>query len=774
MRTVLAAALMLVFASGALAQENAPFDMSPERPAQSTPPENPAAQPDEAVPVPVEPAPPSEPVQFSRFLLPDDKVTLAGEQARRNWAIYLSPRQAASAATLTFGYQNAVVVAPESSQLSVVVNGTEIHEEQVAAPDGVVSRQVAIPAGVLRAGRNEIGFAARHRHRTDCTIESTYELWTEIVGSGTYLSFTDPAAAELATAEDLSAVGGDADGKVHITIIAPALSRLDIATDIMRLSQALARHINTPDIEISVTSARALDQPQADLVVLLGGAEDLSSLGYGLPSIDSSYSAFLRTPAGQAPVFLVSGRDRAQWGAALDSLVTPVDRSIDIQRDVYLTEAWRTPNAKMFFVGKQVPFADMGLRSEQFSGRRYTAEFEFGVPSDFYAEAYGEARILLDAAYSDEIEPGSLINIYVNGSVAASMPITTTQGAVLNRFPINFTMQHVRPGLNRVVLEADLRTAADEVCSPGSAADAAPRFALFETSRFDIPTFARIAQRPNLSALAGTSFPYGRSLDPIAIMVDRSTEDGLSGLATLLARMARSAGRILPIEFVASPEGLGMRNAIIMGGATDIPQNILAQVGVSIESGTDWETGSGSSGSPVPGGPTLDEWRLQVTGSWFGRTWRDFREWLQRTFNITSDMLRFMPEEETAYVPPPSTGLVIAQSGNPAGTGTWTVVVAPDKPALRANLAAFTDLRNWNRLSGHITAFNPATREVDIVPVGQFELVETVPPSIWNYRLVAANWLSANILSYSLALILACVVLGAATTLLLGSLGRRR
>ncbi|SMH52560.1 cellulose biosynthesis cyclic di-GMP-binding regulatory protein BcsB [Mesorhizobium australicum] len=772
MRLALVAVLMLAWACGAYAQENTPFDMSPERPAQSEPADDPAVPPDEeAAPVPVEPAPPATPARFRRFLLPDSKLTLAGEQARRTWAIYLSPRQAASPATLTFGYQNAVVVAPESSELSVIVNGTAIHQEQVAAPDGVVSREVKIPPGVLRAGRNEIGFSARHRHRTDCTIESTYELWTEIAASGTYLSFEDPAAAELATAEELSAVGGDAAGKVRVAIVAPALARLDIASELMRLSQALARHINTPDIEISVSS-RPPAESAAELVVLLGTAEDLSSLGYALPAIDGPFSAFAPARQGQAPVYLVSGRDRAQWSAALDSLVTPVDRSVDLQRDVFLTEAWRTPNAPMIFVGEQVPFADMGLRSEQFSGRRYTAEFEFGVPADFYADAYGEARILLDAAYSDRVEPGSLINVYVNGSVAASMPITATQGAVLNRFPINFTMQHIRPGLNRIVLEADLRTAADEVCSPGTAADDTPRFALFDTSRFVMPTFARIAQRPNLSALSGTSFPYGRAVDPIAVVVDRSTDDGLSSLATLLARMARSAGRILPIEFVASQDGLGMRDAIIMGGAADIPQEILQQVGVSVESDADWE--AGASGSPAPAGPTLDEWRQQVTGSWFGRTWRDFREWLQRTFNITSDMLRFVPEEEAAYVPPPTSGLVIAQSSNPARSGTWTVVVAPDTAALRENLAAFTDLGNWGRLAGHITSFNPATREVDAVPVGQFEFVETVPPSIWNYRLIAANWLSANILSYSLALILACVVLGATTTFLLSRLGRRR
>ena len=742
--------------------------MSPPPPAQG-PAQAPTPAP-AAAPAPA-PAPAPEPAAFRRYLLPDAKLVLTGEQARRTWAVYLSQKQAESAATLAFGYQNSVVGAPESSRLELVVNGTIVHSEAVASTDAVAKRQVKVSPGLLRPGRNEIGFLARHRHRTDCTIESTYELWTEIAASETYLSFSDGASTGLMTADDLSAVGGDASGKARVAIVAPAMARLDIAPDIARLAQALARHINTPYIEIGVSATRPA-AGDSSLVVLLGTADELASLGYTLPAIEGVYSAFVDTPAGQPPVFVISGRDRNQWTAAIDDLVKPVDRGLDVQRDVLLTEAWHTPNAPMFYDARQMTFADLGLRSEQFSGRRYTAEFEFGVPSDFYAEAYGKARILLDAAYSDMVIPGSLINVYVNGNIAASIPITTTRGAVLRNFPINFTMQHVEPGLNRLVLEAELRTEEDRVCAPGAAAADTPRFALFNSSRFVLPAFARIGQRPNLSALAGTSFPYGRSPEPVAVVVDRSTDDGLSALTTLLGRMARAAGRILPIEFVASRDALGTRNALILGGIADMPQGVLEQVGISPDARASW--GEAGSEQQTSDGPTLDQWQRQVTGSWLATAWRNFTEWLQRTFNITADMLRFAPDQDGAYTPPPTARLVVAQSSNPADTGTWTGGVAPDRATLRSALSEFTDLRNWNTLAGHITAFNPATREADTVAVGRFEFVETVPPSVWNYRLIAANWLSANILSYSLALILACGFLGATTTLLLGRLGRRR
>jgi len=51
--------------------------------------------------------------------------------------------------------------------------------------------------------------------------------------------------------------------------------------------------------------------------------------------------------------------------------------------------------------------------------------------------------------------------------------------------------------------------------------------------------------------------------------------------------------------------------------------------------------------------------------------------------------------------------------------------------------------------------------------------VQTLPPSLTNLRLVAANWMSANILPYAVLMLACCTFLGVATSLLLNRLGRR-
>lgn len=62
---------------------------------------------------------PTTSTPFRRYFLPSPTLSLGGETDERAWSIYLTSAQAASGNRLSFTYQNAVVVAPEASKLSV-------------------------------------------------------------------------------------------------------------------------------------------------------------------------------------------------------------------------------------------------------------------------------------------------------------------------------------------------------------------------------------------------------------------------------------------------------------------------------------------------------------------------------------------------------------------------------------------------------------------------------------------------------------------------------
>ncbi|MEY9722300.1 hypothetical protein ABIA22_004854 [Sinorhizobium fredii] len=135
--------------------------------------------------------------------------------------------------------------------------------------------------------------------------------------------------------------------------------------------------------------------------------------------------------------------------------------------------------------------------------------------------------------------------------------------------------------------------------------------------------------------------------------------------------------------------------------------------------------------------------------------------------------LRLIPEAEAPFVPPDTATLLVAQSANPSENATWTVVAAPSPKLLREGTAAIADTSRWSEISGHIATYEPVEDKVTVTPARRFGLVETQPPSFWNYRLIAANWLSTNILFYAVALVSLAVLLGLATAVLLGKLGRR-
>jgi hypothetical protein len=471
---------------------------------------------------------------------------------------------------------------------------------------------------------------------------------------------------------------------------------------------------------------------------------------------------------------VVTGPSWQAIDAAIDSMARPVDRDPATQRAVLATRNWRMPEPPMLFGERRITFADLGVATQEFSGRRFRTEFAFGVPADFYASSYGEANILLDAAYSEEVLPGSTIDVYVNGNIAATMPITTAGGEILRHLPIKVTMRHFRPGQNTISIEAVLQTNADRVCAPGATALETGRFVVFDTSEFAMPAFARIAQRPNLAALAGTGFPYGRATTPVPLIMDRGGGANLSAAATLAGKLAAAAGRLVPLDLNVSPASVSGRDAIFVGPISQVPQVALTQAGIAEASRVSW----GDAPPPTEAGggtntdATFDQWRERLSGSgWRGQI-STLEEWLNRTFDVSLESFRLIPSQNPEYTPGGDASLVVAQSAAPGGAGTWTLFTAPTAAALQDGMRAVGGAANWAGLGGYLTSYNAANGKVTRIEPNSVELVMSSQGSFANYRLIIANWLSANAVSYSLVLGALCILLGLATALMLRTLGR--
>lgn len=774
-RPVLLALTVLALSNASLRAQTLPFDMTPERPALTSPTEGQGEngtteQP--ATPV-VEPV---EAESFRRYILPDGNLGLTGEFEDRTWSVYLTPRQAAAGTKLNLGYQNSIYVAPEVSRLSVEINNTEIADQAIRSPESVTELSFDLPKDLLKPGSNLIRIRSSQRHRTDCSVQSTYELWSNIDAEKTYLSFTDDTVKTLQSLDDIRAIGVNESGLTRFNFVVPALEQPGATIPLMRLAQGLAVLANMPNQSFSFdTSSMSASRP-GEMTVLVGTATELQAYLPSLPAGASSapVAGFVEDPKTGSPVLVLSGPTWQAIRTAIESIVAPTDVVAPIRRDVITTQRWRSPDAPFLFSDTRLRFSQLGLNTGEFSGRRFRTDFTIGVPSDFYAAAYGEAVILLDAAYSSNVLPGSHIDIYVNGSIASTIPITSSGGGILRHLPINVTMRHFRPGVNTIAIEAILATEDDTVCAPGATGSDTPRFALFDTSEFHIPDFARIGQLPNLAAMAGTGAPYGRSLEAIPLLLDRIDADTLSTAATFLGRLAAGAGHPIAIETVASPAMIGNRSAIFIGSLSQMPQMIFTQMNIAEASRNTWGPDPGGQAQGVDTQAALNEWRDKLQGGFLNGQITMFEGWLKRNFDITLTSLRFAATSETSFTPSSEASLLVAQGPSPDGTGTWTVVAAPTGKDLHENMLTLSARANWEQLAGRVTTYQSGTKTVQTVPVNAFEFMQTQPASFSNYRLIAANWMSTNILSYAVLLAGLAVILGLATATLLGNLGRRQ
>ena len=787
-------------------QANAPDVAAPQAPASPSP--APQAAPDSEVAA-SDPAPrPALPEGLDRrYIVPASAMRLEGEIDQRAWAVYLTGDQAAQPARLDVSFKNAIVVMPEASRLRVSINNQPVLETALAATDSFRDVVAMVPPGLLQAGANTVRFQVSQRHRTDCNVQSTYELWTEIDPTGTTLTFArGDAPRMLRNLDDLPAVGYDGKGVTSIHVVAPGSNQVTIAPHLLKLVQAVALAGNYPNPTVTVSDKPQAPDGEGTLTVVLGVASEINSLLTNPPTDAGARPivGFVDDEKLGSSVLVISGANWTQIGTAIDSIAAGVDRPVSTIRTVLNTAPWLAPDVRFMTGRDNLRIADAGVPTQEFAGRRFRAEFAVGVPSDFYADAYGEATLLLDAAYTAEVRPASHIDIYVNGQIAATTRITRQQGGIYRQFPIKIPLRHFHPGVNRVAINALLDTADDAACAPGGATAGGQRFVLFDTTTFVMPDFARIGRRPNLAAFAGTAFPYNRSADPTAMVLGRADPKIYSAASSLVARMAIQAGRVMDLA-PAPATGVGDRSAIFVGTAAQIPTSVLGQLRVAESVGTSWrdETGAGNRVVPANAGvgfealdgalrrpgvelgqaslaptetentdATFNRWRNEVVGGGLHGQMVGIEDWLKRTFDISFATFRLRSADVPPYEPQPKTTLIVAQSSSPNGAGTWTMLTAPSEDRLISGIHAISAVERWPELGGPLTTYSATTDKIESRPLANFEFVPTQPFSLANMRLIAANWLSSNIVFYALALVALCILLGIVTTGLLRRLGR--
>lgn len=262
------------------AAPSTPFDMAPQGSQPAAPPRAGNLLPSRAAPpVPVVQASPARSLtKLERPLLPYNSMRLDGEIDSRSWAFQLTPDEAASSASISIGYQNAIVVMPEASRLKAVINGETVVNVPISSSTGIQRVVIPIRAGLLRGGQNIIRLEASQRHRMDCTVKATYELWTDVDPASTKLIFAEGSTKTLRSLEDLPAIGVDETGVTTIRIVAPKIYRPEIRDRLLRLVQMVALRGRYAHPVVRVYETDPGSSPVGTIKVVMGVVGELRGL----------------------------------------------------------------------------------------------------------------------------------------------------------------------------------------------------------------------------------------------------------------------------------------------------------------------------------------------------------------------------------------------------------------------------------------------------------------------------------------------------------------
>ncbi len=689
---------------------------------------------------------------------------LSGEDAVARLSFNLASDQAASGGQLALAYRNAVSVLPDTSVMDVEVNGKAAGTFRIASPNGFKNEALAIGAEFLKPGRNQVVLRARQFHRVDCSLEATYELWSEL----------DPSASGFAATrdhgfrsfDDLLTVARTDANITEIRLILPPAATADMLNDAAPALQTLALFMNRDDLAVTVGEKPGTG-PGIDLYV---SSDKTRAQARGADGQAAPYGFSVRDAGsdGRAVVSL-RGATRAEMSSQLlQAIQGPLKESLDSgifsrQSGTIIADA-----------STSFTLADTGYETRVFSGRLSRTGFNMVMPADFYPADYATIGLKLSAATSAGLKRTAQLLVRVNDRVVTSYPFRNAAGEQFDGKLIELPLRAFRPGNNKVELLAELPVEADETCAPEARDDTTPRFILLQDTRIEIPALARIGRLPDIGALAGTAYPYadGRPFD---IFIERPDAQSTGAALTMLSRLALAARNPLNAEIrLGAAHPSGDRNALVI-----TTQNAFADLGSAGKSAFPVASDQPMAASTADVDPIrtaaigggafavspalnnddstalLDAFRksttrpqdaLSVTSrlqDWFSGAGGRFGKWLNYQDGSGA----------TIMLKPGHSLLTLTQTPSPSGEAVWTVVHAGSPADIALGVRRLVEPAVWQGLNGGSAEIETASLAVNTVPAGSHFIAGMTDQSPSNIRRLAAAWFSDNFQFYVLLIV---------------------
>ena len=797
------------------------------RPDAPPPATRPAAPPEEAQREPVGRIAPAR-----RLAATTDGFRMEGEEATLRFPVYLTEAQTRGRPRLRISYLSAISVAPEASELTVSVNGAVVGRTNIQAPGAVKVVEFEIPEGSLKLGYNAVSLQASQRHRVDCSLNATYELWTQIDPSRSGLVVAPVAAASLEL-KDLPALEPDHSGALPVRVVAndkpnlPRLERMIHAVEAVGLIGRIAR----PVVEFGPPMSG-----RSGLNLIVGTAAELREMP-DLESIGATGGprlVVLPPRPDRVPTLVVTGTSYAEIEEAIAALA----RGGEVYGTPAGLKAASLARGTILDGDETVSLQSLGVSTREFSGRLLRTAFDVYLPADFLPADYGKVMLNLAGAYASGLTSDARILVDLNGSNAASVPLAQTRGEVFENNTIPLPLAKWRPGLNRVAIMAQVPAPADETCGLNATDSKRERFLILDRASLSIPTLAHAARIPDLAATTSGALAFVKSERRPRLVLPTLDKDTVAAAATLAARLAGAAGRMIDFELAGDMQSGSPGPTLVVAPVRSLSPSTLSGLGLDPDQiRTIWQARAETARAPGQSGsvpaPTLDRLRrnlpprcslpeltlrapapsptiasaapaearrspqARLSDGDLVTKWDETlrarhpvleaadgvvergRALLNSVVGDPRALFSAAPSTPATVTVPPGASLIMAQ-GFPTTAaaqngfdGSVTVITAPNALLLKASAACLIDPEVWSRIDGRFAFLDASDGSLETVAPRNVELVETKTRSLSNIRLVTAGWLSMNPAIYVALTLGLALLLGLTTTSLVRNIGRK-
>ncbi|MFO1148300.1 MAG: cellulose biosynthesis cyclic di-GMP-binding regulatory protein BcsB [Alsobacter sp.] len=683
-------------------------------------------------------------------------LTFEGEYVARDWPVFFTQAELARPVTLRLTLENAVSVLPRRSQITVSVNGRDIATAPLDSPGRSKAISVAVPPGLLSPGLNAVRIVVNQRHRVDCGIDATYELWTRISGAESGFVVPGASGSAIRRIADLPALPVDSDGATRIRLRLGEGSDPDTVKGGIDLVQAVVR-------------GAGLVRPLVDL-----SSEEGSGPGLDIAFADGPGAAGelpgleLDRRAGERVVLLVKGRGTSDLRAQAAQLEAYLRRALEKGSQEGL-RSLANVNGASVPRGGRLSLADLGQSDVAFDGRLFRQSLRLRLPGNFLVGDYGAAYFTLDASTAGGLLPGSEVSIRVNSSPSISLPLPEG-GGENRRQPVRLPLRLFHPGANDVLIEARLQSQADTQCD--TLVSRGARLVLKASSDIAFDTLAELPTVPEIAGPLAGGFPFGAGGHRPSVYVAEGSSPWLGAAATLVANMARQAKAPLDFNLRIGSPAAGEGAGIIIADIGALPHQAQRQLQTRFVRADAPAAGLGAPGEGTALAPPQAPGAQTAKQGWM----TDLRA---RATGLVRTMvsLPFGAEREPQRPIAWSAGDLLATQlrGDSSGDlgGPWMIVTGDDAGSVLTGLDGLVRSSSFDRLHGEAAAFTPESGAMTVVSPDHRRFVITQSPSLSQARYVAAAMFSNSPFSYVALILAACFLLGLSTHIIVRRLGVR-